>query len=274
MIVYPASQQKNKTEDNIVKKRSIISVILGGALALSSSFAYAADNQDFTSIQKKAIENIIHEYLVSNPQVLVEASQKLQQQEQSAMMQKAEKAISANGSALFDQKDPIAGNPKGTVNVVEFFDYQCIHCKSMNVAIDNLIKQNKDLRVVFKEFPIFGANSQYAATAALASEKQGKYFEFHTALMKAQGQLSKDEVLKIAKTVGLNVEQLEKDMKDPQYEQQIKANYKLAQTLGLMGTPAFIITQNPYPADGKSVFIPGETSQESIQKAIEQFAKA
>ncbi len=257
-----------------MKKRNFISVILGGALALSSSFAYAADNQDFTSIQKKAIENIIHDYLVSNPQVLVEASQKLQQQEQSAMMQKAEKAISANGSALFDQKDPIAGNPKGTVNVVEFFDYQCIHCKSMNVVVDNLIKQNKDLRVVFKEFPIFGANSQYAATAALASEKQGKYFEFHTALMKAQGQLSKDEVLKIAKTVGLNVEQLEKDMKDPQYEQQIKANYKLAQTLGLMGTPAFIIAQNPYPADGKSVFIPGETSQESIQKAIEQFAKA
>lgn len=243
------------------------------ALLCVMPFANAADSANFTPAQTQAIEKIISNYIINNPEVLVKASKNLQKQQQQGMLKKAQAAISKNAGTLFNKTSPVLGNKNGNVNLVEFFDYQCIHCKQMVPVVDQLIKKNKNLRVVFKEFPIFGANSQFAAAAALASAKQGKYMKFHDALMKSQGALNKARILKIAESVGLKTKKLQKDMKSPDIIKEIRGNYKLAQSLGLLGTPAFIITKNPYSASSKTFFVPGAASQQNLQKLITQVAK-
>lgn len=226
------------------------------------------NGNQFTPAQTQQIEQIIHNYLVKNPQVLVEVSQSLQQQQMAEMQKVAAKAIEENKADLFSNPNsPVVGNPKGTVTLIEFMDYQCAHCKEMAPVIDALIKANPNLRVVYKELPIFGATSQYAAKAALAAVKQGKYAAFHEALMKDQNPLTKDEVTKLATAAGLNTDQITKDMESDTIAQQLKDNLRLAQALGLMGTPAIIIGGS----NGKgAVFIPGTANQQNLQQVISQ----
>ena len=228
--------------------------------------AITTQQAKFTPAQSKQVEQIVHEYLLSNPQILIQMSEALQKQQMTKMERKAKSAISKHAHQIFDDPNsPIAGNPKGTVTLVEFFDYQCAHCKAMGSIIKNLIAKNKNLRVVFKEFPIFGPNSTYASEAALASTKQGKYLAFHNALLKAKQQLSKSEVMSIAKTVTLNVTTLQKDMANKTFSTQIKANQKLAQDLGLIGTPAFVVSNQ----DGtQTFFYPGATDEATLQNLI------
>ena len=150
--------------------------------------------------------------LVKNPEVLVEALQVLQKKQMDQArktMHKTEETAPKFAEVLFHQAgDPMAGNANGKVTVVEFFDYQCSHCVDMAPVIDSLIKADPNVRVVFKEFPIRGPLSEYAAKAALAASAQGKYFEFHKALMDQISQkqpLTEDSVLKAAQKVGLNI---------------------------------------------------------------------
>lgn len=245
-------------------------MVCGASLMLLFSGLAIADNS-FSPDQVKNIQQIVHDYLVQNPQVLIEASQALREQEQAKQQQVAMKAIKANGQKIFnDAQSPMAGNKDGTVTLVEFFDYQCGHCKAMEPIIENLVKKDANLRVVFKEFPIFGANSEFAAKAALAAMKQGKYWQFHEALMNAQNPINQAKVLQVAGQVGLNVAQLQKDINSPEIAQQIKDNYQLAQKLQLIGTPAFIIANRT----GSNIqFVPGATDQESLQKLIDQVSQ-
>ncbi|MBS0359062.1 MAG: DsbA family protein [Proteobacteria bacterium] len=233
-------------------------------LALATSVAVAADKQTFTPAQKTAVEKIVHDYLVKNPEVLVEATQTLQQQQQTAMLQKADKAIKENRSQLTDSGSPVIGNPKGNVSVVEFFDYQCVHCKKMSPIVAKLTDKDGNLKVVMKQLPIFGENSEFAAKAALAAEKQGKFKAFHEALMAQSEPLTQESVMKIAQSVGLNVDQLKKDMNGSSVQDQLKQNLDLAKKLGLMGTPAFVVVGEK----GKSFFVPGGTTEETLQKLV------
>lgn len=241
---------------------------LSSVAILASSSAMAAN---FNADQTKEIQQIVHDYLVQKPQVLIEASQALQKEQMSAMQKTADKAISANTKALFaNAANPSVGNANGDVTVIEFMDYQCAHCKEMGPIMDTLVQGDGKIRVVYKELPIFGPTSEYAAKAAIASVKQGKYAAFHSALMKDQNPLTKDEVMKIAKSVGLNTDQLAKDAEDPAIAAQLKDNFNLAQALGLMGTPAIIIGDNE---GKKTLFIPGTTSQQNMQQMIAQIRK-
>lgn len=236
-----------------------------------SGAASAQTNGQFSTEQTKQIQQIVHDYLVQNPQVLVEASQALQQQQMQTLEKTATAAIAKNAKDIFDNPaSPVVGNANGDVTLVEFMDYQCAHCKEMEPVVQALLASDKNLRVVFKELPIFGNNSEFAAKAALAAQKQGKFAEFHIALLKDTNPLTKEEVLKIAKSVGLNTDQLVKDAASTEYDQQIKDNYKLAKALGLMGTPALIVA----PRTGEQpVFIPGATNKETLEKAIAQVRK-
>lgn len=252
-----------------MKTKYLLPLVL--SLTCASSAIFAQGNTQFNPAQTKEIEQIVHDYLVKNPQVLIEASQALQQQQMAQMQKTASKAITANIKDLFNNPaSPVIGNPNGDVTVVEFMDYQCPHCKEMSPVLDTLVKGDSNLRVVFKELPIFGPTSEFAAKAALASQKQGKYAAFHVALMKDQNPLAKDEVLKIAKEVGLDIDKLSKDVSDPVIDQQLKDNYKLAQQLGLVGTPAFVIANRQ---GTNTAFIPGSTSQQGLQQAIAQVRK-
>ncbi|MDF1795483.1 MAG: DsbA family protein [Coxiellaceae bacterium] len=238
-----------------------------GFLTSGMAAPAAASSAEFTPAQVSAMHKIIYDYIVNNPKVLVAASVKLREQAAKKEQAVALAAIKSNAHDIFANADsPVGGNPKGTVTLVEFFDYQCGHCKEMEPVVEKVMAANKNLRVVYKELPIFGADSQFAAKAALAANKQGKYQAFHQALMKTANPLNNAKVLAAAKKVGLNMKQLDKDMKSPEIDKVVKDDFKLAQKLQLVGTPAFIVGNR---AGTEFKFIPGATSQAGLEAAIQ-----
>lgn len=254
------------------------SFLTAGALAsslISPAVMAAKATPPMPDIQKKEIEKIVHDYLVSNPEVLLEASQALQQKQQQNMQQQAKSAIQDNSSQLFEGKLTTVGNVKGNVTLVEFFDYQCIHCKKMSATMNNLVKKDRDLRVIYKEFPIFGKSSETASRAALAAGMQGKYQKMHEALFAQDKRLNETVVMEAAKSIGLDMNKLKKDMDSKEVSSILDANRQLAEKLHLMGTPAFIVAPTPagkYKEGSETSFIPGAASEESLQELIKKAA--
>lgn len=164
--------------------------------------------------------------------------------------------------------DPVVGNPNGKVTIVEFFDYQCGHCVSMAPVMSAIIKANPDVRVVYKELPIRGSNSQFASRAALAAKKQGKYYALSHAMLVTNEPLNETTVMELAKKAGLNITKLKKDMNDKSITNQIDANMKLAQDLQISGTPAFFIGRTDATSSDEVVFRLGEMSQRELQDVI------
>jgi protein-disulfide isomerase len=225
--------------------------------------------------QTKAIEQIVHDYLVNNPEVLLEASQALQQKQQQTMQREAKSAILQNANDLLNETFAVAGNPKGDVTLIEFFDYQCIHCKKMKPVVNDLIKKDANLRVIYKEFPIFGKSSETASKVALAAAMQGKYAQLQEALLKIDKHLDDALVMQAAKDAGLNMTKLKTDMDSKAVSDALTANRQLAEKMHLMGTPAFVVLATPggiFKADSNPAFIPGATSGEALQGLIDQAA--
>ncbi len=239
--------------------------------AIVSPFSMAANQQgNLTPAQVNQVEKIIHSYIVKNPQILVEASEALQKQQMAKIEDKAKSAISKNAKEIFSGAgSPVLGNMQGKVSLVEFFDYQCGHCKRMAPVVENLMKQDKNLRIVFKELPIFGGNSRFAAEAALASLKQGKekYLAFHNALMKAANPLTPVKIEEIGKKVGLDWAKVTKGMKSPEVQNQLEENFKLATELGIQGTPSFVIGNR---SGSNSTFVPGAAPEATLQGLIQK----
>ncbi|MCX7117950.1 MAG: DsbA family protein [Legionellales bacterium] len=223
--------------------------------------------------QKKEVEQVVHDYLVKNPEVLVEVSQVLQQKQQKNVQQQAKSAIADNASQLFSGPLAVAGNPKGNVTMVEFFDYQCIHCKKMAPTIAGLIQKDSNLRVVYKEFPIFGKSSEVASQAALAAGMQGKYMQMHDALLKVEKRLDDQIVMNTAQSIGLDMTKLKKDMSSKEVTQVLDANRQLAEKMHLMGTPAFVIASTPaglFNAKIEASFVPGAATEDVLQELIKK----
>jgi protein-disulfide isomerase len=261
-----------------VKLNRIIASLAASGLIMLSATAQAAD---VDAAQKKQIQQVVKEYLVQNPEVIIESLQGYQQKQMDQAkktIQKTQDSSTQFADALFHQaKDPMIGNPSGKITVVEFFDYQCPHCVDMTPVMEGLVKKNSDVKVIFKEFPIRGPISEVASKAALAANEQGKYFEFHEGLMNSKTQpLTEDAIYKIAQSVGLNVEQLKTAMKSPAVEQQLKANYKLAQQLQLLGTPAFFVAKSDVSKSSPVTavaFIPGQVDAVQLDQVIAKVAK-
>jgi protein-disulfide isomerase len=270
--------QSEISKEFFVKMKHMISVIMASVVGLAS-IACAADTQAMNPQQQKQVEDVVRNYLVKNPEVIVESLQTLQQKQMEQArktMQKTQETAPKHVDALFRQaNDPVAGNPNGKITVVDFFDYQCPHCVKMTPVLEDLIKSNPEVRVVFKEFPIRGAVSEYASKVALAARLQGKYFDFHKALMQQaiKGDLTEETVLKSAQAAGINMDQLKTDMKSDAIAQQIKTTMKLAQELQLLGTPAFFIAKtdikNNAPASA-IVFIPGQVDLIQLQATVKK----
>lgn len=224
------------------------------------------------SEDKKQIEQIVHDYLLKNPQLLVEMSQSLQQNhiEQFKLMEEKARAVIPGQAKNLLNASSVGHNPQGKISLVEFFDYQCQHCKDVNAMVSNIQTEDRDLRVVYKELPIFGGDSVYAAKAALAAQKQGKYLEFHDALMAIQKPLSQSLILTTATQVGLNKDQLKKDMNSAMVDQELKSNMQLARKLGITGTPSFVLVKTTKPGEDKekTFFIPGATDQNTLTTLI------
>jgi protein-disulfide isomerase len=223
----------------------------------------AAQETTIAPAQKTEIEKIVHDYLVEHPEVIKEAIQALQAKEEQSKTDAQTQAVLQNKDALFnDPGSPVVGNPVGDVTVVEFFDYHCPYCKAVAGPLQQLIEDDKGVRLVLKEFPILGQDSVLASHAALAAVSQGKYWEFHQALMEHRGAFDMDVIKSLAAKAGLDPVKLEADMSQQPIEPLISANHKLAQTLDISATPTFIVGDEV--VEGA---VPLERLKELIQKA-------
>lgn len=200
------------------------------------------------ALDEQQVVEIVRNYLTENPEILVEMTTELDKRQQEEEASQQEKAISDNADALFRSPHAFAaGNPDGDVTVVEFFDYNCGFCRRAMPDVVKLIDNDDNVRLVFKELPIFGEQSEEAAKGALAAHIQGKYFEMHQKLFTEPGKANKDKVLRIANEIGLDVPQLEADMEGASVQQALDEAKDLAQKLGLQGTPFYLIGDRIIP---------------------------
>lgn len=216
------------------------------ALLLLAPVAFApvalAQDQTMTPEKQAEIEKIVHDYLLKNPEVIREAIQALQAKEEQNKADAQTALVTQNKDALFnDPATPVAGNPMGDVTVVEFFDYHCPYCKAVASPLNQLIQEDKGVRLVLKEFPILGQDSILAAQAALAAVAQGKYWELHQGLMEHRGQFDMEVIKSIAAKAGLDPKKLEADMQSDKIQPALSANHALAKTLDISATPTFVI---------------------------------
>ncbi|SDH46097.1 DsbA family protein [Roseospirillum parvum] len=233
---------------------------------LASGPALAADAPPFSGPEKAAIEEIVRDYLLANPEILLEMSQALEARQEQARQEAAQAAIQGNRAALFDDPaTPELGNPDGDVAVVEFFDYRCGYCKRVFQPVLDAVRDDGKVRLLVKELPILGPQSVLAATAALAAREQDGYAAMHAALMTHRGGYDEATIGKLAGEAGLDAERLLADMADPQVQARIEtalaANRALAGALGVSGTPAFVVGDT---------FVPGAISQETLVELIRQ----
>jgi protein-disulfide isomerase len=252
-------------------------------LVAVSTSSYAANppsannNVSVSPAERAKIEEVVHEYLLRKPEVLVEALQILQrkQYEQAEQtVKQTQKTASSYITGLFHgQNDPVAGNPNGKITIVEFFDYQCPHCIDMAPVMKDIIKANPDVRVIYKEFPIRGPMSELAARATLAANKQGKYNELSYALLTANQPLTQDLIDQLAQKSGINVEKMKKDMNDSSINKQLDETIKLAKDLKLFGTPAFFIGKTDATNKSDIAYVPGQMNQKQLQDAIDKASK-
>jgi len=231
-------------------------VILCGIQAASPALALSERD-------KAQVEQIVRDYLKNNPRVLQEMIDRLQAVNDRQAAIEAEKKIIANRvDVLGSDGAMVAGNPDGDVTVVEFFDYHCGYCRLAQPSMARLLKEDPNVRVVFKEYPLLGPQSITAARAAIASARQGKYVAFHMALMSLEEPLNDEVLYRVAGQVGLDVARLKQDMKDEAIDQVIADNHELAGKLGIEGTPNFVIGTQLLQG-----MVPYETLTETIEKA-------
>ena len=213
------------------------------ALLLSASVAAVA-SADQPSGQRSVedIQKIVREYLLENPEVIFEAAQRHREQQARLRADRDRTTVRRYAKELLADPDSfVGGNPDGDVTLVEFFDYRCGYCKRFAPTLARIMQQDSNLRVVYKELPILGPDSFRAAQAALAARGQGYYLEFHEALMKANGPLTDKAIMTVARSVGLDVERLKRDMETPKVLNVIGNNRRLATALRIDGTPTLVV---------------------------------
>lgn len=234
-------------------KSFLPAVMLTAALTLTAAAPAAAEE----AMTKEAVQKIVHDYIMEHPDVILEA---VNQYQQRTMEEKQKAAVETNREFLFsDERSPFIGNPKGDVTIVEFFDYNCGYCKRVLPAVQELVKEDEGLKVVFKDIPILGPTSETAAKWALAAQRHNKYFEFHQALMNHKGPITDETLTKIATELELDPGRLKKDAETTDVLLQIERNRSLFTQMGFGGTPAFIIGEE---------IVPGAVSKEEMQKLI------
>jgi protein-disulfide isomerase len=218
--------------------RAVLALALGAGIAGWAASVEAAD----PPLSREAVEQIVRDYLIRHPEVVGNALRALEQQREVAERQRRAEALRTYQKDLTrDPAAPVAGNPDGDVTVVEFFDYRCGFCKTVLPTVQQLLREDPKVRVVYKELPILGPDSLLASRAALAARTQGKYAALHDALMAAREPLTRPTILDIARRAGLDAGRLDKDMEAPEILAQIRRNHELAEKIGINGTPAFVI---------------------------------
>jgi protein-disulfide isomerase len=228
--------------------------------------AGAADAPPVNDAERANIEGVVHDYLLKHPEVIIQAVEAYQANLQADKDKAAKEALTKRESDLLhDPATQVLGNAASDCAIVEFFDNQCPYCQANEPEIQKLLKDDGKVKLVLKEFPILGPISLVASKAALASVKQGKYPQFHEALLAHKGHYDKAALVdEIAKSVGLNIDQLHKDMDSPEIQAEIDKNLELGRALDINGTPGFVIGDQ---------IIGGASSVDELKKYIDDACK-
>ncbi|WP_074457917.1 DsbA family protein [Candidatus Synechococcus spongiarum] len=205
---------------------------------------------------------LVLEIIRANPEVVTQAVAILQERERAQQAQAAQAALATHRDALLHPPHgPVLGNPEGDVTIVEFFDYNCGYCRRSSRVLHDLLKADDQVRVLLREWPILGEGSRFAARASLAAQQQDQYQAFHRALMDLPGEATEANVVSTARTLGLDVEKLRRDMTAPEVDAHLERSDQLARALSITGTPAFVVG---------NTLVPGFTSLERLQELVQQ----
>lgn len=217
-------------------------------------------------LDEARVKELVLEAIRENPGIIREAIEILQAEEEAAQAEAARLALSQQRQLL--ENDPnaaVIGNPDGDVTIVEFFDYNCGYCRRVFPNVTALIEADENIRVVMREWPILGEESVFAARASLAAREQGKYEEFHNALMGNRGRITESSVMSIAERVGLDTDQLRADMNSEAVNAHLETSQRLTQALGFNGTPAFVFGDQ---------LVPGAIELDQMRDLVEDIRNA
>ncbi|MBY6203221.1 DsbA family protein [Maritalea mobilis] len=235
-------------------KKSIFSAAV---LAVFLPVAAFADD-----LSEDRVRELVLETIRENPEIVMEAVAILERRNADAQAQAQAQVLEEQRDLLEqDPNAPVLGNPDGDVTIVEFFDYNCPYCRRVKPEIEALLAADPNVRLVYREWPILGEGSVFAARAALAAREQDLYEEFHWALMGMNGRAEEASVMRVAEEVGLDLAQLRRDMAAPEIEEHIETSMRLSEALGFNGTPSFIVGE---------ALIPGLVEQEHLQALVAQ----
>jgi len=251
-------------DDTMFRRLALNALCSAAIAAIAFSSPAKADTETMSDARKAEIEKIIHDYINNNPQVILDAVRNHQQAQADAeQAAQQERLVEMRQQLEHAEYSPVGGNPDGNVTVVEFFDYRCGYCKHVHDTVMNTVGDDGNVRLVYKEFPVLGPDSEIAARAALGVffNKADKYFEFNDALMRAKGGLNEARVLEIAASIGLDKDAVKKHMDDPRVNMELRHNMALAQALGIRGTPAFVVD---------NTLVPGALDRKTLEELIKK----
>ena len=237
---------RNEMRNEMRPRRHLALAALTG-LVLIADVAAQEHAQTPPTPDRNTIETIVRDYLLNNPEIIDEAMGRLQAKREAEKQSRTRAAIKQNSGALrAHPMSPVSGNAYGDITVVEFFDYQCGYCKRALGTMEALLKNDANVRIVWKEFPILGPVSTIAARAAMAADRQDGYLPLHIALMR-EPKLTEEKIFEIAREAGLDIAKLHDDMEDPAIDAYLEETRALARGLGIDGTPAFVVGDTLIP---------------------------
>lgn len=230
--------------DHAWRALSLAAIVLAAlSLALDAQL-WSPAAEEPTEAPEAAVEELVRELLMEHPDIVVAALNRFVEEQEATARQQEHDLVAAHADRLLaDPSSPEVGNPSGDVTLVEFIDYQCGFCKRAHPMIKELLSEDGNIRLVFKEIPILGPTSVLSAEAVLSARDHDRFEDFHDALMEERVQLNETRVFEIAASVGLDVEALREEMeRNREVHQQVLAqNIQLARTLGIRGTPGFVV---------------------------------
>ncbi len=244
---------------NNMKKTKLLALTMGACAAAVLFPVQTVSAQAFTPEQKAELEELVKQYIVGNPESILESVDRYRTEQEQKTQQSAQDSLSEYQEYFKTATLPMAGNPEGDVTVVEFFDYNCGYCRKAYEDIMGLLKDDTNVRVVFQEMPILSPSSQLMSTIALAAKMQGKYFEMHQGLMDYKGTQTEEAYFKIAEKIGLDLEKLKTDMASDAVKGEVEKSMEVARALGIRGTPGFVI--------GDTIF-PGYVGLDALKKGV------
>ena len=220
-------------------------ILTAATLAATALPALAFDPASRNETEKAACGQAVRDYLMANPEVLVEAINAMEERRLADESQNDKLLVETHRDEIFnDGHSWIGGNPEGDITLVEFLDYRCGYCKKISPALEELVREDGNIRVILKEFPILTDESQLAARFAVAVQQTAgadAYKRVHDALMESRGPVTLEALQTLAGDLGIDGEAAIKRMNTEDVSAVLRKNHQLAEQMGIMGTPTFII---------------------------------